>query len=130
MSSSVYVLCPCFIRSMVCVCVLGTFKLYSRIWNVIRAGDFTSLHFYEGLEEDVVVNPEDRDSVKDDAVQPEHERDDGGLQASVFSTLQGLLSNTVSVNSYLNSAASVELGNANATPDPACGFARYFCQIQ
>ena len=78
----------------------------------------------------MVVNPEDRDSVKDDAVQPEHERDDGGLQASVFSILQGLLSNTVSVNSYLNSAASVELGNANATPDPACGFARYFCQIQ
>ena len=35
-------------------------------------------------EEDGVVNPEDRDSVKDDAVQSEHERDDGGLQASVL----------------------------------------------
>ena len=75
MSSSVCVLCPCFIRSM-CVCVfLGTFKLYSRIWNVIRAGDFRPLHFHEDLEEDVVVNPEDRDSVRDEVVQTEHERD-------------------------------------------------------
>ena len=39
---------------------------------------------------------------------------------------RALLSNTVSVNSFFNSAASVELGKANATPDPACDFARYF----
>ena len=39
----------------------------------------------------MVVNPEDRDSVKDDAVQPEHERDDGGLQASVFQYSSGLV---------------------------------------
>ena len=39
---------------------------------------------------------------------------------------RALLSNTVSVNSFFNSAASVELGNANATPDPACDFTRYF----
>ena len=37
-------------------------------------------------------------------------------QASVLSTLQGLLSNTGPVDSSLDSAASVELGMANATP--------------
>ena len=113
------------------MCVLGTCKLCSRIWNIIRAEKFPPLHLHEDLEEeDGVVNPEDWDSVRDEVVQPERERDDCSLQASVLVLYRALLSNTVSVNSYLNSAASVELGNANATPDPACGFARYFCQIQ
>ena len=113
------------------MCVLGTCKLCSCIWDVIRAGKFRPLHLHEDLEEeDWAVNPEGWDSVRDEVVQPERERADCGLQASVLSTLQGLLSNTVSVNSSLNSAASVELGNANATPDPACDFSRYFCQIQ
>ena len=94
------------------MCVLGTFKLCSRIWNVIRAGKFRPLHLHEELEEEGVVNPEDRDSVMDDIVQPEREHADCGLQVSVLSTLQGLLSNTGSVNSSFNSAASVELGNA------------------
>ena len=62
------------------MCVSGTFKLYSRFWNVIRVGNFRPLHFYEDLEEeDGVVYPEDRDSVRDEVVQPERERDDGGL---------------------------------------------------
>ena len=61
-------------------------------WNVIRAGKFHPLHLHEDLEEeDGVVNPEDRDSVRDEVVQPERERDDCGLQASVFSTLQGFV---------------------------------------
>ena len=53
--------------------------------------------------------------------------DKGGYrpQASVLSTLQGLLSNMGPVDSSLDSAASVELGMANATPDSACGFSPY-----
>ena len=51
-------------------------------------------------------------------------------QAPVLDALRSLGINGDCLSGSRGPAASVGLGGAVASPDPACGFTRYFCQIQ